>query len=139
MFDLESTGLRNKDLIWGTKYYVERYFGKNNNIRVGATAGNSVPAPNSELEDFDFWMVEAYNLFGARFIEEDRCEQFIVDSLPETRSGLCGRECKNLMCSVVIPTCDTSLYEQHQNDPFSLKESFRNLILPNETEASMLR
>ena len=91
----ESTGLRNQDLIWGTKYYVEKYFGtKNNDIRVGATVGNSVPAPNSELEDFDFWMVEAYNLFGAIFIEKDRCERFVVDSLPETRFGLCGRECE---------------------------------------------
>ena len=43
------------------------------------------------------------------------------------------------MCNDVVPSCDTSLYEQHQNDPFNLKESFRNLILPNETEASMLR
>jgi hypothetical protein len=157
---LESTGLGNDDLIWGSKYYIERYFGSNSsNVLVGATVGNSIPAPNSELEDFDLWFVEAYNLFGARFNQvEDQCERFIVDSLPKTRDGLCGRDCKflfsfshhqkrhiinltgkDLTCNVVVPTCDTSLYEQHQNDPAQLKESFRDLILPNKTTASLLR
>jgi len=142
VFDLESTGLSDTTLLKGIKHYLSHYLGPKTaaNMQIGCTVGNTLPAPNSLYEGYDFWVLEAYNLFSAKLDDSGKCTQFLVDSLPRDNQGQCSRSCKSSTCSAVFPSCDTSIYQQHLNDPSALVGAtsqqlgtFRSLLVPEAT------
>eukprot|EP00656_Telonema_subtile_P013262 TRINITY_DN16729_c0_g1_i2.p1 TRINITY_DN16729_c0_g1~~TRINITY_DN16729_c0_g1_i2.p1 ORF type:complete len:334 (-),score=88.67 TRINITY_DN16729_c0_g1_i2:163-1164(-) len=138
VFDLESTGLSDSTLLRGTRHYLSHYLGsaQASQMQIGCTVGNTLPEPNSLYEGYDFWLLEAYNLYSA-MLSNASCAQFLVDSLPFDQQGTCGRSCKGLACQNVQPPCSTSVYEMHKNQPRDLVGShtsdastFRELLVP---------
>eukprot|EP00658_Telonema_sp_P-2_P023951 TRINITY_DN19608_c0_g1_i6.p1 TRINITY_DN19608_c0_g1~~TRINITY_DN19608_c0_g1_i6.p1 ORF type:complete len:458 (-),score=96.70 TRINITY_DN19608_c0_g1_i6:300-1673(-) len=139
VLDLESTGLDDKTLLQGLRHYLTHYLGVSNKYKLGCTVGNTFPEPNSLYQGFDFWLVEAYNLFSAMLTTDTKvCSQFLVDSLPTDNKGRCSRSCEGLLCDTVVPSCGSSIYELHHNNPRDLvgatstdTSTFRSLLLPN--------
>ena len=122
-------------------YDLRRYDGTP--LLIGCTTGNSIPSANSRSDAFDFWIVESYNLFSAQMRRPAApggawaCDAFLVDSLPPTTSGLCGRDCKNAHCTTVVPPCNSSIYEVHLNDAAAVvgaapSAAYRNAELMHE-------
>ena len=146
-YDLESTGFDERTLHDAMRHYLgpdgydlTRFDGAP--LLIGCTTGISIPSANSKVESFDFWVVETYNMFSAQMRRlqpqegggggtEWSCEAFLVDSLPATNAGKCGRDCKSAPCDTVVPNCSTSIYELHRKVIASLLCMHLTTLLPS--------